>query len=812
MVHALALLLLSSAPAGAADSVPADPAGGAAFHPPQLRGTVTPAWPEDAAAGASGIVELLVTVGTDGSVRDVRVLEGPEVFRSSARDAAFKLVFTPGEQEGAPIESAVQVRFEYRERPADAPDFGPEALVVEAAPRDSAGPQARSTLEADEIERSSGDGLAETIATVPGVTLAGGTADAAKPIIRGLQERRLLVLLDGVRHESQKWGPDHATEVDPTFAGQITVVRGAAGAQYGPDAIGGVILVEPARLRDTPGFEGKAQSSFSSNGLRAFGGARVDVVPAAVRGLTVRAEANYGRGAALSAPRYTLGNTGSEVWNAGGTVALRVGAVELRGDFHHHDLRAGVFYGVRNSTIDEFEANLDAEVPVTASLWAPTYTIDRPYQAVEHDVATLHLVTPIGHESALSAIYAFQVNRRSEFEQVRSSIDGAQYDFTLRTHSLDATWHQPARSVLGGSLQGGLGIQGLFQENVYRGLPLIPNFRALGGGAFLFQRVSVARATLELALRHDLLGRDAYFEPSELDRHLRRGTLDASSCVPAGEVARCDARYGASSATLGGRVALVPDRLEIAAELSSASRFPNVDELYLIGTAPTYPVYALGTPDLPVERSWGGSATMGLDLPWLHAEASVFGSYIENFVYFAPERGENGALHYDVTIRGTWPTYSFRPINAWLYGADGRFQVGPAARVGLDARASIVREQEQKSGAHLVGTPPDRLNLTLVLRAPPWRWFRDTTGSVGTQLVARQALVDPREDFAPAPDGYALLDASIDTSLHLRGREVRIGVAATNLLDTPYREYTSLLRYYADQPGRDVRVRAAVDI
>ncbi len=44
-------------------------------------------------------------------------------------------------------------------------------------------------------------------------------------------------------------GPDslpmEATEIDPFSAGSISVIRGAAGARYGPDAIGGVILVEP---------------------------------------------------------------------------------------------------------------------------------------------------------------------------------------------------------------------------------------------------------------------------------------------------------------------------------------------------------------------------------------------------------------------------------------------------------------------------------------------------------------------------------------------------------------------------------------
>ena len=35
----------------------------------------------------------------------------------------------------------------------------------------------------------------------------------------------------------------------------------------------------------------------------------------------------------------------------------------------------------------------------------------------------------------------------------------------------------------------------------------------------------------------------------------------------------------------------------------------------------------------------------------------------------------------------------------------------------------------------------------------------------------------------------------------------RIGLQVHNALNARYRDYTSLLRYYADQPGRDVRIR-----
>jgi iron complex outermembrane receptor protein len=767
--------------------------------------------PEALAEQLHGDVLVRVSVGVDGEVVGAALVSGPEVFAAEGLAAARRLRFAPARQGDRAVPSQVDVVFHFAP-PALPVDLEPDIeVVVEGSSADRTDTHARTTLGPEQLERSAGQDLAETVSQIPGVTMAGASSDAAKPVIRGQQERRLLLLYDGIRHESQKWGPDHAPEIDPFSAGQISVIKGAAGVRYGPDAIGGVILVEPPPLRQEPGVGGKTLWSASSNGRRGYGAARLDLAPEALPGLVFRVEGDYARGAALSAPDYVLGNTGSELWNAGLTVGYVRERHQLRLAYHHYDLRAGVFYGVSHHSPDDFLAQVERGAPVNAQLWTPTYAIDRPYQSVRHELVLAHGDTELGSWGALEGVYAFQLNHRREYEQVRDSIEGPQFDFVLRTHSLDLRLRHDGVPLGTALLKAGAGATGSFQENVYEGLPLVPNFRGFGAGAYAYSRLQTDRAEIELGARYDALARTAFLTDSAYDRHLARDTLDPSSCTLQGDVASCPAAYDALSLSLGGLWKIVPQALEVKLDLSSANRFPGADELYLNGTAPTFPVYALGSPELGTETTWGASPTLGLRLSWLQAELSAYANYVDDYIYFAPELGPSGEPAFDVTIRGAFPRYGFSPVDALFHGADGGLSLGPEAPVGLELQGALVRASDLRSGQFLVGTPADRARASVHLRPRGLGRLRETFLSAHLELIARQGRVDPRADLAPAPEGAVLLGLSAGTDLPLRERTLHLGLDANNLTNAGYREYTSLLRYYADQPGRDLRVRIGLD-
>jgi iron complex outermembrane receptor protein len=791
---------------------PDDPATGSSRA--ALAAEVTPEYPPSA-RGAEGEVVVEVTVGPDGTPSAVRVLSGPDVFRAAALAAAASLRFSPATDRGRPVASIVPVVFRFAP-PAPPPvePTGPREVVeVHAEDPDLADVHARTTLGPAGLEQVAGDDLAEAVAAIPGVTLSRGSADIAKPIIRGQSERRLLILQDGVRHEGQKWGSDHAPEVDPFSGGSVTVIRGAAGARFGPDAIGGVILVDPPEMRREAGVAGRGSVGGGLNGRRGFGALGVDWVPDGAEAWSFRVEGDGSRSGSLEAPGYVLGNTASRQWNLGASIQHRWRATSVRASWRRHSLHAGVFYGQRASTPDDFRAQVERGEPPGAERWVTDDTVDRPFQDVEHDLGTLRAEGDPAGAWSWSAIYAFQHDRRREYDAVRDADEvGSQYDFTLRTHSADAALeHEPVR-IGGAGLGGGFALQGAFQEHVYAGLPLLPNHRSFHAGAGGFERLSWSRLDVEAAGRMDGLSRTAFFGDDEFGVHERRGSLEARDCPADGAVRACPGRWTGASATLGGVLHAVPYRLDLKVEGSTTSRFPSVDEAYLLGAAPTSPVYALGSPDLRTERSIGGSTTVVLQTAALAGEASAFASRIDDYIWFTPALGPSGSPAFDVTVRGTFPRWEFRQVDAVLHGADGRLEAGPESPVSLAVRGALVRARERSTGLFLTGVPPDHAAVELTVRPPGAGPVRRPALSARADAVARQSRVDPSLDFAPPPPGYVLLGAGVAFALLARGSELRVSVEASNLTNVRYREYTSLTRYFADQPGRDVIARLSTDL
>jgi iron complex outermembrane receptor protein len=685
-----------------------------------------------------------------------------------------------------------------------------EVIEVEAKAPPPTDMRSVAVVSGEALERTRGRAFSDALADVAGVTQLRSASGMAKPIVRGQFGRRLLMLVDGVRHRSQDWGIDHAPEIDPFIADSLTVVRGASGVRYGPDAIGGAVLADPPALLREPGFAGEAHLIGASNGYGGTFASRLRGALASVRGLAWQLEGSYKRLASPSTPDYALDNTGVLEWNAGATVGYRRSDAEYTLSYRHYQAKLGVCSCLRVESRDDFYAQLERDRPIGSELYTSDLEIDRPYQAPAHDLALGRARWKLA-SGTLSATYALQYDHRREYDVVREATTGPQFDFKLTTHDVEVAFeHSPLHLSDHWHLRGSAGVVGGVQVHHYSGLQLVPDYQSLGAGVFAIERLVGHDVELEAGVRYDVLARTADLVRQDFLRLVRSGQLAMDACSdPAGDPVACASTFHTVSASIGGMYR-VSDAWSVKLDASTASRPPNPDEQYLNGTSPTFPVLALGKPDLRPETTYSTSLTTTYHSERVNAELSGFANLIDDYIYFAPALDDMGMPIFDVLVRGTFPRFVTRPVDAMFYGLDGGITAAPVSWLELGAQLSMVRAKNLDDDAYLAFIPPDQARASVTFKRASLGGLGKSFATVSGTFVRQQTRYELAADFAAPPDAYALLGAELGTETKIGAQTVKLGLQGTNLTNARYRDYTSLLRYFADQPGLQVLARVGL--
>ena len=104
--------------------------------------------------------------------------------------------------------------------------------------------QPTTVLAGQDLAKQLGGTIGATLATQPGVAERSFGPGPSRPVIRGLDGDRVLILDDGQRvGDLSSQSGDHGVVVNPTGAAKIEVVRGPATLLYGSNAIGGLVNV-----------------------------------------------------------------------------------------------------------------------------------------------------------------------------------------------------------------------------------------------------------------------------------------------------------------------------------------------------------------------------------------------------------------------------------------------------------------------------------------------------------------------------------------------------------------------------------------
>ncbi|MEM7374837.1 MAG: TonB-dependent receptor [Bacteroidota bacterium] len=688
-----------------------------------------------------------------------------------------------------------------------APDeaFDLESVVIEAD-RTSTNMESLSsqTISGLALEKISTGSLGEVASSIAGVTMVSTGQNIAKPVIHGLHSNRILLINNGLRHEFQNWGIDHAPEIDPSLIGRLQVVKGAATVRYGSDALGGVILVDPTPVELSTPLKGKFSLTGKSNGQSGEGTMELRQ---GFKWLGLYGGASYIKQGDLQTPDYLLTNTGKEETGYYGGFRLHPFAeLDIEGFYSHFEQDLGILRGSVFGNLEDMQRALESDTPLYTDSFS--YDFDKPHLTSAHD---LYKAKASFVKENFSAVlqYGYQTNKRREFGVRRG--DAPNIDLILKTESLDADIRHPDL----GPITGKIGFQWMKQANDNLPgtgtVPFIPNYDSKRYGAYLIENVNWGKNTLELGLRYDNLEIDVVGR--EPDNTIYRDTLF----------------YRNVSATLG-YIHRFNKKHLFRTNVGTAWRPPNVAELYRFGQHSFVLEYGLWRYTVneefdfittsegiltdeeravPSEVGYKWINTYEYNWKKVQFELTAYINYIENFIYTKP-------AGFTRTPRGYFMYFIYDQEDALLWGGDLTAFVQHDSLFSSTLKASYLwmhenfAEQPPPNIAYtfsffprIKGIDQNELSISFDYFFEQTRHPRILTIDeflfAAQNGISRFAEDAPNFDIQAPPPAYLLTDVAWRSTFG----NFELGLQVKNLFNVRYRSYTDRLRYFSNNLGRN---------
>ncbi len=664
-----------------------------------------------------------------------------------------------------------------------------ETIKVTGKKDQQAGTTTKNTLKEVELEQMKGKTLGEALMKIAGVNSLQTGPTISKPVIHGLHSNRILLLNNGVRQEGQQWGAEHAPEIDPFIASELSVVKGAASVQYGSDAIGGVVLIEPSPLPITNSFKGKVNLVGMSNGRQGIISGQLEGGHRKWKGFGWRLQGTVKKTGDFHTPNYSLTNTAMQENNASAAFGFKKYRLGLEVFYSYFNTELGILRGSHIGNLTDLEAALEREVPLFTEDF--NYDIINPKQKVSHHLAKVDAYWRSEKWGKWQVQYAFQLDDRREFDirkGDRSNIPSL--DLGLQSQLVDLSLEHKKW----GKLEGRMGINGSYKRNRNNpdtGVrPLIPYYNQYGFGAFWIEQLKSEKWELEAGLRYDF-------------QHLSVKTFSTNN-----DLLTPMFDFHNLAASIGG-VAQVNEQLSFRSNIGTAFRPPSVNELFSEGLHHGAAAIEEGEESLRTEKSLKWVNTLQFQntntLQW---ELSAYAHFLQDFIYLRPT-GERR-----LTIRGAFPVFQYTQTNARLLGLDGIGKWQFAPKLSWESKFSLLWARDVEQDDYLIFMPANRLENGLVFSQKKWSNWRDLEVKLSHTFVAKQNRVPANVDFANPPESYQLVHLGIGGNLPLKGssrnpggKELGFHFEIQNVFNTIYRDYLNRLRYFADEMGRNVVLR-----
>jgi iron complex outermembrane receptor protein len=447
--------------------------------------------------------------------------------------------------------------------------------------------QPTSVLTGQDLTRQLDTTVAGTLQSEPGIAMRAFGSAPSRPVIRGLDGDRVVVLEDGQRMgDISSQSGDHGVPINPASAEKVEVVRGPATLLYGANAIGGLVNV-----------------------------------------ITDQIPSSQMRGASGS---FTF-DAGTNGGLAGGAGDVHVGNGTLAFHFAGSGQRQGN-YSTPEGEVDNTQSRL-----ATTSLGG-AWTGEHSYVGTSYAYTDTRYGIPIveGGEIRLTPRrHAFNVRAGG------SALPGfvQSYRATLGVRRYE---HQELEGDEVGTT---------FENDTLEGEVLLSHGRAggllgsVGGWLLNRQFTATGEEALSPPVDQNSVAAFAYEEAAWPHATLQFGArIDHTRYQPEGGLP--DRNFTEWSASVG--LLIKPkaanDDVVIAASLARAARAPALEELYFYGPHLGNFAFEIGNPNLEAERAVGFDVAVRARGPRFEGEVSFFRNDINNFIFRSPTGEEEEDL------------------------------------------------------------------------------------------------------------------------------------------------------------------------
>ncbi len=630
-----------------------------------------------------------------------------------------------------------------------------------------------SSMDTFSLSENMGVSVGEVLEGELGVAKRSFGPGSARPVIRGFDGDRVLVITDGMRVGSLgSQSSDHGEPIDPANLERLEVLKGPATLLYGSNAIGGVVNAisrhHEMHKHRHEGIRGQVSAGAGSNNGLAGGSATAEW---GAGNWMFWGGGGSQRSGDYSSREGKLENSAAWITNASAGMGwfgdrgyLTFGYTYRRGRYGIPGADELHFHGLDEEDHDQGREEEDLE------------TIDVAWNY--HNVRVTG-----GFQNLDSAIenvrlgFNFARWRHDELEILHGDIE----EIGTAFNNGQFTFRGDLDLLRTGVSSGSFGAWGIVRNYSARGLEaLSPPVDQKGFALFMLEELNFERVKFQLGGRVEHM---RYRPTTPIESLSDREYESEQELLPARS-------FAAFSGSAGMRVRLW-EKGAFVTHFTSSYRSPALEELYNYGPHVGNLAFEIGNPDLKGERSNGFELSLRHAGERISAQANFFYYDIGGFVFPAPTGEVDDGLF----------VVNYEQHDSRFLGSELELILGISQSIWLDLGLDVVDARLAEAYSPLPRIPPLRGKIGLDLR------YQNLSIRPEVVLANSQKDVFPTE--TPTA-GYGVVNLKASYTILRQHFVHHLSMDVFNIGDKLYRNHVSLIKELAPEMGRGIRFSYAL--